>query len=130
MTEDDPWQGLRRWTPARIALGRTGDALPTRRVLEFQLAHAQARDAVHLALDVEGLARDLAPLSAVPVRSLAREPGGLPAPPGPGPAPRSGHGQPGSRRAPTMRRWFSPMGLSARAVQRERAGAGAGLCRG
>ena len=72
MTEDDPWQGLRRWTPARIALGRTGDALPTRRVLEFQLAHAQARDAVHLALDVEGLARDLAPLSAVPVRSLAR----------------------------------------------------------
>ena len=72
MTEDDPWQGLRRWTPARIALGRTGDALPTRRVLEFQLAHAQARDAVHLFLDVEGLARDLAPLSAVPVRSLAR----------------------------------------------------------
>lgn len=72
MTEDDPWSGLKRWTTARIALGRTGNALPTRRVLEFQLAHAQARDAVHLALDVEGLARDLAPLSAVPVRSLAR----------------------------------------------------------
>jgi len=72
MTEDDPWSGLKCWTTARIALGRTGNALPTRRVLEFQLAHAQARDAVHLALDVEGLAHDLAPLSAVPVRSLAR----------------------------------------------------------
>ena len=71
MTEDDPWQGLRRWTPARIALGRTGDALPTRRVLEFQLAHAQARDAVHHPLDVQQLARDLDGLSPVPVRSQA-----------------------------------------------------------
>jgi ethanolamine ammonia-lyase small subunit len=72
MIEDEPWSGLKRWTTARIALGRTGDALPTRRVLEFQLAHAQARDAVHLPLDVEQLARGLTPLNAVPVCSLAR----------------------------------------------------------
>jgi ethanolamine ammonia-lyase small subunit len=72
MNGEDPWSGLRRWTTARIALGRTGNALPTCRVLEFQLAHAQARDAVHLPLDIERLARDLAPLSALPVCSLAR----------------------------------------------------------
>src|SRR5215218_11391843 len=72
MNESDPWSELRRWTTARIGLGRTGDALPTRRVLEFQLAHAQARDAVHLPLDVEQLARGLTPLNSVPVCSLAR----------------------------------------------------------
>src|SRR5215218_4116467 len=71
MNESDPWSGLRRWTTARIALGRTGDALPTRRVLEFQLAHAQARDAVHRPLDAERLARDLAPLGPIQVRSQA-----------------------------------------------------------
>ncbi len=46
------WTGLRTLTQARIGLGRAGDALPTRRVLEFAAAHARARDAVHTALDV------------------------------------------------------------------------------
>ena len=50
------WDGLRRSTQARIGLGRTGDSLPTRRVLEFRSAHAAARDAVHMPLDVEALA--------------------------------------------------------------------------
>ena len=55
----DPWTMLRRHTPARISLGRAGTSLPTREVLRFAAAHALARDAVHLPLDVEALLADL-----------------------------------------------------------------------
>ncbi|WP_277759454.1 ethanolamine ammonia-lyase subunit EutC [Pseudomonas sp. A34-9] len=54
-----PWLELRRLTPARIALGRTGTSLPTRAQLDFQFAHAQARDAVHLPFDHAGLSTQL-----------------------------------------------------------------------
>jgi ethanolamine ammonia-lyase small subunit len=47
----DAWLKLARWTPARIALGRSGASLPTREVLAFQLAHARARDAIHTPFD-------------------------------------------------------------------------------
>ena len=56
----NPWLDLRRLTPARIALGRTGTSLPTHAQLDFQFAHAQARDAVHLPFDHAGLSQQIA----------------------------------------------------------------------
>jgi len=55
----DPWAELRRHTPARIGLGRSGVALPTAELLRFAAAHAQARDAVHVTLDVAALQAQL-----------------------------------------------------------------------
>jgi ethanolamine ammonia-lyase small subunit len=52
-------QRLRDYTPARVELGSAGSSLPTRALLEFQLAHAKARDAVHLPLAVTSLAAEL-----------------------------------------------------------------------
>ncbi len=66
----DPWAKMRLATRARIGLGRVGDAMPIGDVLEFQLAHAKARDAVHTALDVAALrARMEGPV--IEVRSAA-----------------------------------------------------------
>ncbi len=59
MTAPDPWTDLRRHTAARIALGRAGVSLPTAEWLRFGVAHAMARDAVHLPFDAEALATAL-----------------------------------------------------------------------
>ncbi len=69
----DPWARFRGATRARIALGRSGDALPTKALLEFQLAHARARDAVHSAVDFDRLAADLAPLETLRLHSAASD---------------------------------------------------------
>jgi ethanolamine ammonia-lyase small subunit len=70
---NDFWDFLRRATPARIALGRVGDGLPTRRVLEFELAHARARDAVNANLDPAALIAELAEWRPILVRSEAKD---------------------------------------------------------
>lgn len=71
MAEPPPpalWRDLRRFTPARVALGRAGNGLPTAAHLAFQAAHAAARDSVHAALDVDALATDLRAIGVDPVR--------------------------------------------------------------
>jgi len=55
MVIEDPWTNLRQWTDARIALGRAGTALPTKPMLDFQMAHARAKDAVIRPCEFTGL---------------------------------------------------------------------------
>ncbi|WP_328359996.1 ethanolamine ammonia-lyase subunit EutC [Streptomyces sp. NBC_00445] len=65
------WSALRRHTQARIGLGRSGSALPTRHRLELQSAHAAARDAVHSPFDPGAVAAQLPGMETVRVRSAA-----------------------------------------------------------
>src|SRR6185437_8492244 len=67
---DDAWARLRALTKARIGLARAGASLATAPLLEFKLAHARARDAVHAPLDQARLVADLEGLGA-PVRAAA-----------------------------------------------------------
>src|SRR5204863_8069462 len=67
------WPALRRATPARIGLGRSGAGLPTAAHLDFQLAHARARDAVHAVFKPARIAAEIEALGheAVKLRSAA-----------------------------------------------------------
>ncbi len=66
----NPAARLRALTPARVGLGRTGVSLETRDVLDFQRAHAQARDAVHGRLECGALAAALGEISGGEVLRL------------------------------------------------------------
>ena len=73
MSETNPWDRLKHFTRARIGLGRAGDSLPTAAQLDFQMAHAKARDAVHGAVDWPRMAAALAPLETILISSAAPE---------------------------------------------------------
>jgi ethanolamine ammonia-lyase small subunit len=75
MTPTALWHDLRRFTQARVALGRAGNGIPTAAHLDFQAAHAAARDAVHAPLDGTLLAATLAAagIDSCAVRSLAAD---------------------------------------------------------
>jgi len=66
---------LRALTSARVALDSAGVSITTRHALEFSLAHAQARDAVHSALNVASLMAALRQrnLAVISVHSAARD---------------------------------------------------------
>lgn len=66
---------LREYTSARVELGRSGVSLPTRALLDFQLAHARARDAVRLPLAVSSLATELKQkgIASISLASAARD---------------------------------------------------------
>jgi ethanolamine ammonia-lyase small subunit len=66
---------LRDLTPARVGLGRAGASLPTQALLDFTLAHARARDAVHACFDLPAIISGLNDLGlpALEVCSRARE---------------------------------------------------------
>ena len=57
--QEDPWHSLRSFTHARIALGKTGVAIPLQEVLALKLAHAHARDTVFSELDIDNLTKEL-----------------------------------------------------------------------
>jgi len=59
-------------TQARVLLGRAGQGMPTRALLEFQLDHARARDAVHAVFDIAGFG-DAIGRPVVAVRSRAAD---------------------------------------------------------
>src|SRR5215831_4347582 len=63
---------LRDLTPARVSLPTTGQSIATSEALNFQLSHAQARDAVHATLHLPSFTQRL--LTALPSLTEANIP--------------------------------------------------------
>ncbi|MCB8876539.1 ethanolamine ammonia-lyase subunit EutC [Acidisoma silvae] len=70
----DRFETLRKFTAARIGLGRSGPGIATPDHLAFRAAHALARDAVHTELDLAALAASLSPLGLPVLRVESRAP--------------------------------------------------------
>lgn len=63
----NPWERLKEFTDARIALGRSGGSLPTLELLKFRKDHALAKDAVWAELDIDGLEKKIADLQLISI---------------------------------------------------------------
>ncbi|WP_375443352.1 ethanolamine ammonia-lyase subunit EutC [uncultured Fibrella sp.] len=72
--ETDPWEFLQAYTAARIARGRAGYSLPTRALLDFQLDHARARDAVYSTLETGRLLAEIDRIQPRPVLLQSQAP--------------------------------------------------------
>jgi ethanolamine ammonia-lyase small subunit len=57
--QQDTWTSLKAHTHARIALGNVGGSLPTQEVLNFKLAHAEAKDAIFIPLNINELSKKI-----------------------------------------------------------------------
>lgn len=64
---------LRSLTTARVGLGRSGSGMPTAPLLEFQVAHARARNAVYDTVNEDELARQMPDIAPIVVESRARD---------------------------------------------------------
>ncbi len=63
IVQQDPWGLLKKFTDARIALGRTGVSIPAYENLQFKMAHAFARDAIYTKMNLELLSAGLQKLN-------------------------------------------------------------------
>ena len=71
----DVWQPLKQHTDARIALGRTGNSIPTKELLHFGMSHALAKDAIYKELDICNIQNNLKEqhFSSILVQSKAKD---------------------------------------------------------
>jgi len=71
----NPITTLRSYTPARVSLRRTGVSLATSEILDFQLAHAEARDAVKAELApayfIHRMRTEIPSLATAPILTLS-----------------------------------------------------------